>query len=408
MRLIPTCLLAAHLVGCSAGPRFGPARTVAAKDAENPTIAADPRSGAVYVAWVQTDPDSSSNAYLSALGPDGTPGPPVRLNQRSDRVAIATQNPAQVVVTADGAVIVGWVSDHATHGSPRNDISIRLVRSTDGGRTFSAPTSVAIDQRRWPANLYYDLAAGSDTALYVSWLDLHYYTDSLAAHAAAHLPDSIPVPESRVDFRVARSTDGGRSFVGPAILDTSSCICCRTAIAVGRDGAVHALWRHVFPGNVRDFVSATSTDNGASFTTPHRVHEDHWVLNGCPDIGPDLAVDAENVLHAIWYTGAPGRQGLWYATSADGGQTFTSPMPVLTDQRLPPSEAKLATLGGSTWVTWEDRRRRPGEILLARAGSTEGIRVGFGEYPAVAAGAGRLAVAWADQGTIRVRTARLR
>ncbi len=394
------------LAGCDRGPRFGQTITVVAAKAANPTVAVDPRSGAVYVAWVQRETDSTSNAYLARAGGDGRFEPPVRLNDRPGEVMLATQNPAQVVVGEDGEVYVGWVSDRAPPRSTMSDISVRLVRSSDGGRTFSPSTSFTVGSpRRGPANMYYDLATASDGSLYISWLDLHFYTDSLAAHAAGHLPDSIPVPESRVDFRVARSVDGGQTFVGQAILDSSACICCRTAIATGPDGAVHALWRHVFPGSVRDFNTARSRDHGTSFEAPARVHEDGWVLDGCPDIGADIAVDAANEVHAVWYTGAPGRLGLWYARSGDGGAHFDSPIAILTDRYVPPSEVKLAVADERAWAVWEDGRTLPGKIRFRLATGGRAETLGTGEFPTIAAGGGVLAVAWTRDGAVQVRLA---
>jgi hypothetical protein len=208
-----------------------------------------------------------------------------------------------------------------------------------------------------------------------------------------------------VDLRVARSSDGGRSFPGSVVLDTSSCICCRTAVAAGPDGAVHALWRHVFPGDVRDFVSARSGDAARSFSMPALVHDDHWVLNGCPDIGPDIVVDGRNQLHAAWYTGAPGRQGLWYARSREAGSGFDAPEAILTDRYVPPSEVKLAFAGDRIWAAWEDLRTRPGSIMVAETVGGSARRLGRGVFPSIAGGGGALAVTWVNDGAVLARIA---
>jgi hypothetical protein len=165
------------------------------------------------------------------------------------------------------------------------------------------------------------------------------------------------------------------------------------------------MWRHVFPGDVRDFLSASSADNGRRFTLPVRVHEDNWILNGCPDIGPDLTVDAHNSVHAAWYTGAPGRIGLWYAHSSDAGGHFDAPIPLLTDRYVPPSQVRLVTARDQPWAVWEDRRRSPGEVRVQSPGRGKALTLGRGAFPGAAAGAGLLAVSWLDGGAVRVRVA---
>ena len=394
------------VAACSREPRFGGVQTIVERGAANPTVGVDPHSGTVYVVWAGQGPDSAWNIYVARNKSGGGFTKPVRVNDRPGDVGTAKENPPQVVVGRDGVVYVGWVSERAPDHSPVPDINVRVARSSDSGATFEPSTTVSVDGGGGSlANMYSDLALAPDGSLYVSWLDLHYYTDSSAAHEAHHVPDSVPVPDDHVDLRVARSIDGGRTFIGGAILDTGACICCRTAIASGPDGNPHALWRHVFAGNVRDFYTASSPDRGRTFSAPVRVHEDGWVINGCPDIGPDIAVDQDYVVHAVWYTAAPNRVGLWYAASRDSGAHFDAPVALLTDSYVPPAEVKVASYGDRTWVVWEDRRRPPGAIRFAGAGRRGSALLGPGEYPTIAAGGNRIAVAWVINGAVKVRVA---
>ena len=406
MRPHALSLVLAALSACGEGPSLGPPVTVAAQHAANPTVAVDGRTGRVYVSWVQMAADSGWDVLLAAADPGGAFGAPVRVNDRPGEAMVARENPPQVLVGTDGVVYVGWVSARTADDAPHADVSLRLARSTDGGATFAPAASLDADPAVPSlANMYFDLAAGPDGAVFASWLDLHHYTDTLAARAAGNVPDNIPVPENRVDFVVARATDDGAGVAAAAVLDTSSCICCRTAIAVAPDGGVQALWRHVFPGDVRDFLIARSSDGAASFTPPARVHEDGWVLHGCPDIGPDVAVDDAGTVHAAWSTGAPGRVGLWYAASRDGGRSFAAPTRLLPDGHVPPSQVKLATAAGTAWAIWEDRRRTPGKVVLGRLGGGRPETIATGEFPGIAAAGRTLAVTWMQGGAVHARIA---
>ena len=70
------------------------------------------------------------------------------------------------------------------------------------------------------------------------------------------------------------------------------CYCCKTALTIGPRGEIHAAWRHVFAGNMRDMAFTMSRDGGKSFSPLLRVAEDGWSIAGCPDDGPATAVDA--------------------------------------------------------------------------------------------------------------------
>ncbi|MFN8650723.1 MAG: sialidase family protein [Gemmatimonadales bacterium] len=393
------------LAACHRGPSFGPVESVVTGPAENPTMALDSATGTLILGWAATAADSSTGAWVLRRAADGTLSAPVRVSQPGEKVMLATQNPVQVVTAPGGVVYAAWVVTRSADTAPEANITLRLARSADGGASFGEPVSFTPDSgRAFPANLYADLAVAPDGALLLSWLDLHAWTDSVAAHQRAHRPDSVPVVESWVGTRVARSSDGGRTFLEQALLDSSSCICCRTAVAVGADARAHVVWRHVFPGSVRDFQSASSASGSATFAPPTRVHEDKWVLDGCPDIGPDLAVDGSGAVHVAWYTGAPGRRGLWYAASRDGGASYGAPVPVLTEGAIPPSEVRVATVARGAWLAWEDRRTSPGVIRVGRPGEA-GVVVGPGRFPAIVAGANLVAVAWETEGGLRLRVA---
>jgi hypothetical protein len=48
-----------------------------------------------------------------------------------------------------------------------------------------------------------------------------------------------------------------------------------------------------------------SRDGGRTFASPIRVSDDHWVLDGCPENGPALAVDASRRVHLVWPRSCP-------------------------------------------------------------------------------------------------------
>jgi hypothetical protein len=141
--------------------------------------------------------------------------------------------------------------------------------------------------------------------------------------------------------------------VAPRALTGGVCYCGKTAVAAGSDGSLFAAWRHVYPGNVRDIAFTASRDGGRTFAAPVRVSDDQWVLDGCPENGPAMAVDGLNRVHMVWPTlvsgstaGSEPTLALFYAVSTDGRQ-FT-PRERIPTEGLPrhPHRDRFAWLCG--------------------------------------------------------------
>ena len=182
------------------------------------------------------------------------------------------------------------------------------------------------------------------------------------------------------------------------------CYCCKTSIATGANGTVVAAWRHVYPGNNRDIALAKSSDGGQTFASPVRVSEDNWVLDGCPENGPAVAIDRTNAIHVVWSTLVRGSAGaeetlaLFYAASKDG-QRFTKRQQIPTEgvARHP----QIAIEGGGTiTVAWDEQLKGARRIVVARGTSDDGFAVRQslsdeqGTYPAIVSLADAAIVAW--------------
>ena len=131
----------------------------------------------------------------------------------------------------------------------------------------------------------HSLAVAKDGRIYVGWLDernIHKPKPSTKAEGH-HM-------ESNRDLFIAHSTDGGRTFSPNRKVASEACPCCKTALAVANDGTLYAGWRQVLPGSFRHIAVMSSTDGGASFSSPVIVSDDRWMIQGCPVSGPSLSV----------------------------------------------------------------------------------------------------------------------
>lgn len=221
--------------------------------------------------------------------------------------------------------------------------ALRFARSPNLGRTWETPVTVN-EGETFGSHNFHSLLAGPDGAVYAAWL-----------HSVRG--------ESQVWLR--RSKDGGRSWEpSKALHAENTCPCCRTALALGPDGALYAAWRKVFPGDVRDVVVARSPDGGDTWDAPVRPREDGWVYSGCPHAGPSLAVDASGRMHIGWWTGKEGEAGVYYARSNDGGHSFAA-QPIAVDRTSRPSHVQVAVAGsGAVVISWDDGMAEVPAVLL--------------------------------------------
>ncbi|MBH9578685.1 hypothetical protein [Inhella proteolytica] len=213
-----------------------------------------------------------------------------------------------------------------------------------------------------------------------------------------------PATRDRVALhRAATESPNGR--FGPAQrLGEAACECCRTAIALGENGQVAVLWRHVFEGRYRDHAFHAGGEGAAI----QRVGTDRWALEACPHHGPSLAPAAGGGYHAVWYTHRAGEGQVFYARLGSDG-SMNGPERALPDEQA--EHAAVASAGLKVAVIWRafegaqqllrawfsvDGGRRFRVMTLAR-------RDGESDHPRLAAGAGRLFAVWNTEAGLVVK-----
>jgi hypothetical protein len=225
--------------------------------------------------------------------------------------------------------------------------AIRLLRSTDGGERFAPPVTVHADRQEITHR--FDAAAfDARGTLHVVWIDKR---DLELAKAAGRDYAGAAI------YR-AESGDGGATFGPDTKVSDASCECCRIALAPTPDGGMAALWRHVFPVNVRDHAFARLAEGAPP---PVRAIEDGWVVAGCPHHGPGLAPAAGGGWHAVWF-GHRGNEAVpRYGRLDDQGRAL-APARALPDEAA--EHAAVAALGERVAVVW---RAFDGQAMQWRA-----------------------------------------
>ncbi len=184
--------------------------------------------------------------------------------------------------------------------------------------------------------------------------------------------DNRSKEKSGAGVRFACSRDSGTSVGANLTIDGMACPCCRPMLTLAPDGTLWTAWRKTFEGNVRDIVLARSTDQGRTFSAPIRVHRDGWAFPACPHRGPSVMFDRFGRLYIAWYTeGTDEQPRLLLAVSDDGGETFSKPMSLHTSTTSLPDQLRMAVHpDGVVILVWEEvtgvRKRTVMRVSLDR------------------------------------------
>ena len=229
-------------------------------------ILADPRRPAsAYAVWVDyqvaSGVEPSVNQVMFARTIDGghTWSTPSAIYSGNDE---AQQN--QLLMTAGGVLIDVFAEAPSMPGAPHPPplpVKIRLIRSTDQGKTWSAP----IDAARFTYTNAVDPGTGGQ---------LRFFGQDISAASAGNAV-YVAWFEDHADFstiQVARSEDAGVHWRAPQRVVREKAEAFLPTLAVAGDATVGLLWydfRHFKQGSPMldtDVWFSTSRDRGAHWT----------------------------------------------------------------------------------------------------------------------------------------------
>ena len=353
------------------------------------TGAAFAPDGSLWVALVE-----HGQLYLQQRAVDGAWGERRAIDIGGETVATNGDNRPKLAFGKHGQVVLSYTR-------PLGKLytgEIRMLRSDDGGANFSAPFTVHQD-RQVITHRFESILFDARGDLYTFWIDKRDAERVWAANGG----DPSAYEGAAIYYNVSK--DGGQTFGDDTRLADYSCECCRIALVAEPQQGVSVLWRHVFPGSVRDHAFARV---GASRPVAlQRASQDGWVLKACPHHGPGLARDARGGYHAVWFGERDGRQRARYARLSKDGKPQGKVME-LPDARA--DHADIAVVGKQVVIVW---RSFDGEQTHLRAWlSADGgrhfrlrelaVSSLENDHPRLVASGKRIAVVWRTEHDIHV------
>lgn len=234
---------------------------------------------------------------------------------------------------------IQWMGELPFLSPAQMATTIRMVRSDDGGVSWSEPVAVSETVIRSygeaqsgdaPGQVSADRVVqgaqpvvGPDGELYVAWLDS---TDDGSMRGLA-------------EILVARSNDGGRSFAKPTIATTFNEISFRPRtgyfrywaaafpqIAIAPDGQLYIAYTArtpIKPNDDGDIYVISSVDGGFNWSRPKRINDDD---GSALQFFPSIDVGPAGDVHVMWLDmrddPAQIRYHVYYTKSEDAGSTW--------------------------------------------------------------------------------------
>jgi len=338
----------------AAQPAVEPWTLPAPPGAAQPDLALAP-DGRLLLSWLEPAGDGGHRLRLATTGPGSAHwAPPLTVAEGGDWFVNWADTP-HVHALADGSLWAHWLRNT---GPTRMDYGIALVRSGDGGRSWSAPQQVHPPGTRGDHGFVTFWAQGEDR-LGIAWLDSRQ--KAAAAGAGGHAGHHGVGPPMMLRAAI-HGPQGAQEAEWP--LDPSTCDCCTTASARTARGVV-VVYRGRDGEEVRD-TRLVRLEQG-TWTSPRDVHADGWRFPGCPVNGPAVAADGDRVWVA-WYTEAGGVPELRMARSDDAGDRFGAPVTLARGAQVL-GRVALAFGDGALFAAWlEEAAPASQRLVLARYG----------------------------------------
>ncbi len=312
--------------------------------------------GRLLLSWIEPQP-GKGHALKSSSFANEQWSAPGQIAQGDDWFVNWADTP-HLAATADGALWAHWLQKSA---AAIYAYDVALVRSGDAGATWSQPMLVN-DDGTPTEHGFVTLWPAAHDRVGVAWLDGRQMAgdDAGSGHGKHESSTGAAQPGAMMTLRSAQF-DSRLQRAGETVLDSSTCDCCQTDVALTSRGPL-LVYRDRTDAEIRDIY--TVRGDGATWTVPSPVHADNWTMSACPVNGPSLAARGNDVVVG-WYTAAGNVPMLKLARSTDAGDSFAAPL-VLDRGEAVQGRIDVALDAANAWALWVREDAVVQSLWLAR------------------------------------------
>lgn len=240
---------------------------------------------------------------------------------------------SKIAFKKDGTIVAVY-SKRTPSKKNRFAGALFYTQSFDGGKAWTDSKYLHVgDTTLGLSRSFFDLATLPDGEVGAIWLDSR-------------------LTEKRGDGSSLffAKTSGRDGFLTDQVIAKGTCECCRTDLFVAEDGKIHAIFRDILSGGMRDMAHLFSSDLGNTFSSSSRISKDDWLINGCPHTGPSMG-ETPTGLHFTWFTQGGGA-GIYYTFSPKEKDVYF-PRKLVTPKGQHPQ--LLALKNDKVVFVWEER-----------------------------------------------------
>ena len=261
-------------------------------------------NGTLSLSWISSEQDNNASLHFSQLK-NGKWIKPQKIADGSDWFVNWADFPAHAI--NEDLILTSYLKK-SDSGTYTYDVLLNLRKLT--GEKIKEDFLLNTDGVK--AEHGFVSIIPNKKGFFVTWLDGRNTIEKKSD--GEHKPMTI---------RFAEISNTG-DIINESELDAAACDCCQTSIANTSDGPI-VVYRDRSDKEVRDVYSVRNI-NGV-WEDPNPVHNDGWIINGCPVNGPKVASNSKNLAIA-WFTASNGNPLVNVSFSKNNGASFDKPIKI--------------------------------------------------------------------------------